>query len=205
VLAGLIAAMSSTLSSILNSASTLFTMDIMPRIKHNLSGKQKVLVGNIAGLVIITISALWAPQIEKYDSIVKYFQELLSYLTPPIVAAFVLGVFWKRATRQGAFAGLMSGFIIAAILLILNDHSPLRHIHFLYVAPIVFACSTMVIVIVSLLSEPEKEEKISKYTWTVKLFHEETEELKGIPWYKNFRVISIILIILTILFIIYWR
>lgn len=205
VLAGLIAAMASTLSSILNSASTLFTMDIMPRIKPDLSSKQKVIVGNVAGLVLITISALWAPQIGKFDSIVKYFQELLSYLTPPIVAVFVLGVFWKRATRHGAFAGLISGFLIAVVLLILNDHSPLRHIHFLYVAPVVFAFSTIVIVITSLLTEPDDEEKISRYTWTVKLFHTETEELKGVPWYKNFRIISIILIVLTIIFMIYWR
>ena len=205
VLAGLIAAMASTLSSILNSASTLFTMDIMPRIKPNLSSKQKVTIGNIAGLVIIITSALWAPQIEKYDSIVKYFQELLSYLTPPIVATFVLGVFWKRANRYGAFAGLMSGFLIAALLLILNEHSPLRHIHFLYVAPVVFVFSSIVIVITSLLTEPEDQEKISKYTWTVKLFHQETEELRGVPWYKNFRIISIILVVLTITFMIYWR
>jgi SSS family solute:Na+ symporter len=205
VLAGLIAAMASTLSSILNSASTLFTMDIMSGIRPNMSSKQKVVIGNIAGLVIITISALWAPQIAKFDSMVKYFQELLSYLTPPIVATFVLGVFWKRATRHGAFAGLMSGFLIAAILLILNDHSPLRHIHFLYVAPVVFACSTLVIVITSLLTEPEEEEKISRYTWTVKLFREETLELRGTPWYQNFRIISIILVVITIIFMIYWR
>jgi len=205
VLAGLIAAMASTLSSILNSASTLFTMDLMPRIRPGLTSKQKVLIGNIAGLVIISISALWAPQIEKFDSIVKYFQELLSFLTPPIVATFILGVFWKRATRHGAFAGLMSGFLIAAILLILNDHSPLRNMHFLYVAPVVFAFSTLVIVIISLLTEPDDAEKISKYTWTVKIFREESEELKGTPWYKNFRIISIILVILTIIFMIYWR
>ena len=124
VLAGLLAAMASTLSAILNSASTLFTMDIVTKVKPGITSRQQVIAGNIAGVAIITISALWAPQIGKFDSIVKYFQELLSYMTPPVVAVFLLGVFWKRANRHGAFAGLLSGFIAAAVLLMLGDKSP---------------------------------------------------------------------------------
>ncbi len=72
VLAGFLAALTSTLSAILNSASTLFTMDIALKINPGLSGKKKVLVGNIAGLVIVAVAAIWAPNVAKYDSIVKY-------------------------------------------------------------------------------------------------------------------------------------
>lgn len=205
VLAGFLAAMTSTLSAILNSASTLFTMDFALKINPSLSGKKKVLVGNIAGLVIVAVAALWAPNVAKYDSIVKYFQELLSYMTPPIVTIFVLGLFWKRANSKGAFAGLVTGFLMAAFFIFFKDISPLKNIHFLYAAPIVFSITSLVVIVVSLLTPAEMDEKRLKYVWTRKIFKEETLELKGVPWYKNFRVLSVILLVITLIFFIIWR
>lgn len=205
VLAGFLAALTSTLSAILNSASTLFTMDIALKINPNLSGKRKVLVGNIAGLVIVAVAALWAPNVGKYDSIVKYFQELLSYMTPPIVTIFILGLFWKRANSRGAFAGLVCGFLMAAFFIFFKDISPLRNIHFLYAAPIVFSITALVVILVSLLTPAEVDENRLKYVWTRRIFKEETIELQGIPWYKNFRILSIILLVITLIFFIIWR
>jgi SSS family solute:Na+ symporter len=180
-------------------------MDIVTKLKPDISGRQQVIAGNIAGVVIISIAALWAPQIGKFDSIVKYFQELLSYMTPPVVAVFVLGIFWRRANRHGAFAGLISGFVLAVVLLLLGDRSPLQRVHFLYVAPVVFSISAAVIVVVSLLTKAEDYSKIKRYIWSVSIFREETEELKGVPWYMNFRILSILLVAATIIFMIIWR
>jgi SSS family solute:Na+ symporter len=162
-------------------------------------------VGNIAGLVIVAVAALWAPNVAKYDSIVKYFQELLSYMTPPIVTIFVLGLFWKRANSKGAFAGLVTGFLMAAFFIFFKDISPLKNIHFLYAAPIVFSITSLVVIVVSLLTPAEMDENRLKYVWTRKIFKEETLELKGVPWYKNFRVLSIILLVITLIFFIIWR
>lgn len=205
VLAGFLAAMTSTLAAILNSASTLFTMDFASKLKSDLTGKQKVIVGNIAGIVFITISALWAPNIGKYDSIVKYFQELLSYLVPPIVAIFVFGIFWKRINKHGAFAGLIIGLLQAILFIFFKEYTFLSHVHFLYAAPFVFAVSSIIIIGVSYLTKPDDEEKMSKYLWTRKFYKQETIELQGVPWYKNFRVLSLILLCITIVFMIIWR
>ena len=180
-------------------------MDIALKIKPSLSGKKKVLVGNIAGLLIVTVAAIWAPNVGKYDSIVKYFQELLSYLTPPIVTIFILGLFWKRANSTGAFAGLVCGFLMAAFFIFFKDISPLKNIHFLYAAPIVFSITSLVVILVSLLTPAEMDEKRLRYVWTQNIFKQETMELKGVPWYKNFRVLSVILLVATLIFFIIWR
>lgn len=74
----------------------------------------------ITSCVIIVIAALWAPQIGKFGSLLKYYQEMLSYIAPPIVAAFLLGVFNKRINGNGAFAGLLGGLVIAIGMLFLK-------------------------------------------------------------------------------------
>ncbi len=205
VLAGFLAALTSTLSAILNSGSTLFTMDIASKINPALNGKKKIWVGNMAGIAMVIVAAAWAPNIGKFDSIVKYFQELLSYMTPPIVTIFIFGLFWKKANSTGAFAGLMTGFVLAILLIFFGDHTPMSKIHFLYAAPVVFSITAVVVIVVSLLTGAEPDEKIKKYVWTRDVFKQETLELKTVPWYKNFRVLSIIILVVTILFFIYWR
>jgi SSS family solute:Na+ symporter len=204
VLAGFLAAMTSTLSAILNSASTLFTMDIASKVRPGLTARQKVWVGNLAGLVIMAVAAAWAPNVGKYDSIVKYFQELLSYMTPPIVTIFVLGLFWKRATAGGAFAGLVTGFLLAAFFIFFKDLSPLRHLHFLYAAPIVFGITALVVAAVSLIRPREADEQSLRFIWTRRIYRQESLELKALPWYKNYRILSLILLIITAIFFIFW-
>ena len=106
MLSALLAALTSTLSAILNSTSTLFTMDFYAKIDKRADERKLVRVGKLASLVIIVIAALWAPQIGRFGSLLKYYQEMLSYIAPPVVAAFLMGVFSRRANGRGAFAGL---------------------------------------------------------------------------------------------------
>lgn len=202
IMAGLLAAMSSTVSAVLNSASTLFTMDFVKKIRPDLEDKKLVVVGKLSAIVILVLAALWAPQIANFDSIIKYFQQVLSYMAPPVVAVFILGLFWKRATATGAFSGLISGLVFALILIFFKLGNDL---HFLYMAPIIFALACVVIVVVSLLTEAPEFEKIKHYSWTKKFYDQETKVLASLPWYKNFRVLSIIILILTALLVIWWR
>jgi SSS family solute:Na+ symporter len=208
VVAGFLAALTAALASTLNSAATLFTMDIAKKVKPNLTSKQQVLAGNLSGLVIIIIAALWAPQIQKFDSVVKYFQELLSFVVPPVVAVFVLGLFWKRANGPGAFAGLMSGLGIAILLALdrkVFHATPLAGMHFLYVAPIIFALSLVIIVLVSRATAPPAEQKVASYVWKRSAFAEESAEIAALPWYQNYRILSGLLLIVTAIFVYIWR
>jgi SSS family solute:Na+ symporter len=180
-------------------------MDIISKLRPGMSSRQQVVAGSISGLVIIAIAATWSPQIQKFDSIVKYFQQLLSYMCPPVVAVFLCGLFWRRATATGAFTGLISGMVIALALLFGIRHTPLASWNFLYVAPVIFVVSLGIIIFVSLATPPPSEHKIKAYVWNRQVFRDETRELAGVPWVKNYRVLAVLLLIITGIFIFIWR
>lgn len=205
VVIGFIAAMTSTLASILNSAQTLVTMDIVSKLRPNMDNKAQVRAGQIAGFVIIIIAALWAPQIQKFDSLVKYFQQMLSYMAPPVVAVFLAGLFWKRASATGAFAGLLSGLGMAVLLLLFIKQTPMGSWHFLYVAPVIFIASLLIVVGVSLVTRGPSPQAVERYVWKAAFFRAETAEMASLPWFKNYRVLSIILLIVTAVFVFIWR
>lgn len=205
VVIGFVAAMVSTLSSILNSAQTLVTMDIVAKLRPGMSGASLVRTGNVAGLVIVVAAALWAPRIHQFDSVVKYFQQLLSYMAPPVVAVFLSGLFWRRATGTGAFAALLSGLGLAVGLLVFRDATPLAAWNFLYVAPLLFVVCLLVLVAASYASAAPSEDVVSRYVWNPAFFRNETRTLEGTPWYLNYRILSLLILVVTSVFLWVWK
>lgn len=205
VLIGFVAAMTSVLTSLLNSAQTLVTMDLITKLRPGITSRQQVFAGSIAGIVIVAIAALWAPQIAKFDSMVKYFQQFLAYLTPPVIAVFMCGLFWKRATATGAFVGLLSGFFISVSLLLGIKHTPLAQWNFLYVAPVLFLVALAIVIPTSLATAPPDKQTVERFVWNPTFFREETRELSGVAWFRNFRILSILLLILMAVFVYVWR
>ena len=208
VVAGFLAALTAALSSTLNSAATIFTIDIARRVQPTMTSKQQVFAGNVSGLVIICVAALWAPQIQRFESVVKYFQELLSFVVPPVVAVFLLGLFWRRASATGAFWGLLSGLTIAILLAIdrqILHVTAISGMHFLYVAPIIFAVSVLIIVAVSLMTEAPSPDKVAGFVWKRSVLADESAELAALPWFQNYRILSVALLIFTVIFVYVWR
>lgn len=205
VLIGFIAAMTSVLTSLLNSAQTLVTMDLVTKLRPGITSRQQVIVGSVAGIIIVSIAALWAPQVAKFDSMVKYFQHFLSYLTPPVIAVFLCGLFWKRTTATAAFVSLIAGFFISIGLLLGIQHTPLASWNFLYVAPLLFVCSLALIIPLSLVTPPPSADVVERFVWKPQFYRDESAELAGIPWFKNFRVLSVLLLILMAIFVFVWR
>ncbi|MCI2108964.1 MAG: sodium:solute symporter [Bacteroidales bacterium] len=189
MLAALLAALTSTMSAILNSTSTLFTMDFYAKFNPRADQKKLVAVGKIAATAIVLIAALWAPQIEKFGSLLKYYQEMLSYLAPPVVAAFLMGIFCRRVNAKGAFIGLLSGLVVAVALLIWKDEI-FGGLHFLYVIPILLIFSMMVIYLSSLASPAPSPEKLESTMFKMSDFRDETAVLRTKPWYSNYRVLG---------------
>lgn len=207
VLAGLLAAMMSSVSATFNSASTLITMDFVQKARPDMSSKDLVRTGQIATLVLVVLASLWAPQIEHFGSLFKYLQLVLAFICPPVVAVFVLGLFWKRASASGAFAALMAGFFIAIFLILsiaFDLSETVNNIHFLDRAALLFLICMLVHIGVSLNSQGPNEEVISKYTWRKSIWTEETAELADLPWYQNYRILSIILLAITIVLVAWW-
>ena len=196
ILAAMISALTSTLSATLSSVSTLFTMDFYSRYNPNTGSRKLVRVGQITSLVVLIFAIVWAPFIATFDSLVSYYQEVVSYLAPPIVGTFFMGLFWKRSNEKGALWGLISGLFIAFLVMVTKYLAGITiPFHFLILAPIIMTISIFVNVLVSLLTDVPDPDKVAKNTWSVKIWKEESEELKGIVWYKNFRVLSALLVV----------
>jgi len=207
VIAGLLAAMSSSISATLNSASTLITMDFILKLKPNLSSKNLVTSGQIATVILVMLAAAWAPQIEKFSSLWEYLQLVLGFIAPPVVSVFLLGLFWKRGNANGAFASLLGGLILSMILILSKVHhwfAVINDIHFLHTAPLLLLACLAIHICFSLLSAPPSQEKIEKMTWTKAIFDSETRELNTLVWYKNYRNLAILLLLLTALMVVYF-
>jgi SSS family solute:Na+ symporter len=171
---GLLAALMSSLASVYNACSTLYTMDIYQKQKPNASGKELVRVGRIATGVVVLLGMAWIPLMSRISStLYTYLQSVQSYLAPPIAAAFLLGVFFKRLNAKGAYAAMVSGFILGIAKLTMelfqSDLTGVLHtfatINFLYFCIYLFLFSVAVMVIVSLLTPKPNEEQIRGLTF----------------------------------------
>ena len=116
-LAGFIAALMSQIDSTLNSASTLFTMDLYQKFKPQASQHQLVWIGRVATVVMVLIGLAWIPVIQGGKGLYDYLQGVQAYLAPPIFVVFFFGVFMKRLNGKGCLAALIVvGAIGLAIL-----------------------------------------------------------------------------------------
>lgn len=177
VAAGLMAALMSSLASVFNSCSTLFTVDIYKKIRPESTEKELVRVGRIATTVVVLLGILWVPIIEQLagGSLYNYLQNVQSYIAPPITAVFLLGIFSSRINSNGALATLFSGLAIAGVRLILevfkgslNPDSFLYTIadmNFLKFSSFFFLYCVATAVLVSLLTPKPAREKLSGLTF----------------------------------------
>lgn len=115
--AALAAAVVSSLASMLNSTSTIFTMDIYKQyINKNASDKATVNVGRISGLVALVIAVIMAPLLGGIDQAFQFIQEWTGVVSPGILAVFILGLFWKKTTNNAAIWGAVLSIPIALVL-----------------------------------------------------------------------------------------
>jgi SSS family solute:Na+ symporter len=112
VVAGLLAALMSSLSGVFNASATLFTMDFYSKLRPNVSQHRLVWIGRVATSVMVLIGLLWIPVIQGGRGLYDYLQGVQAYLAPPIFVVFFLGVFFKRLNGQGALAALIVGFLL---------------------------------------------------------------------------------------------
>jgi len=115
--AALAAAVVSSLASMLNSTSTIFTMDIYKQyINKNASDKATVNVGRISGVVALVIAVIMAPLLGGIDQAFQFIQEWTGVVSPGILAVFILGLFWKKTTNNAAIWGAILSIPIALAL-----------------------------------------------------------------------------------------
>jgi SSS family solute:Na+ symporter len=121
VVGGILAALMSSLASLFNSSSMLFTVDFYKKFKPQATEKHYVLVGRIATVVIVALGILWIPVMKGIGKVLyEYLQDVQSLLAPGIAAVFLLGILSKRTTPTAGFVGLVVGFTLGMLRLGLN-------------------------------------------------------------------------------------
>ena len=119
VAGGLMAALMSSLASVFNSCSTIFTIDIYKKLKPNKSERELLTTGKIATGIIVVLGIVWIPIMERIGGGVmyQYLQNVQSYIAPPVTAVFLLGIIWKRVNAQAAISTLIAGLVLLVLRL----------------------------------------------------------------------------------------
>ncbi len=180
VVAGLLAALMSSLAGVFNASSTLFTMDFYLRIKPNVSQEKLVWVGRVATFAMVIVGLLWIPVIQGGRGLYDYLQGVQAYLAPPIFVVFFFGVFFKRLNAKGSLAAMISGFVLGLVRLAIDTPVKLidgfaytegsflwivNNIFFQYYSIIILLVSAAVMFIVSYMSEAPDYEKLNGLTF----------------------------------------
>jgi len=205
VVCGLLAALMSSLASLFNSSAALFVGDFYKKMKPNASEKHYVTIGRIATGAVVILGVVWIPVMKGMGNVLyRYLQAVQGLLAPAIAAAFIMGVFWKRANRLGNLCGMSVGFVLGMFRLLLDViiggpiakaqslAEPeklariaeikeqfgflytLETINWLYICEILFLISIATTVIVSLLTKAPPEEKL-RYTYGAATLEEKAE------------------------------
>jgi len=180
VLAGMLAALMSSLASAFNACSTLLTWDVYKKMRPAASEQQLVRVGRISAGVMVFLGLAWIPLMKFVSSqIYIYLQSVQAYIAPPIAACFLLGLFFRRLNGTGAMASLITGLVLGVLRLILEltnkatggglEPGTLWHwiatINFLHYAVLLFVICTVVLFVVSLMTPPPSADKTEGLTY----------------------------------------
>ncbi len=202
VVAGLLAALMSSLSSVFNSTSTLVTWDVYKKLKPDASERRLVLVGQLTTAVLVVFGLAWIPLMKLISGqLYQYLQSVQAYIAPPIAAVFLIGIMWKRVNAKGAMAALLSGFVLGMGRLVAElSKSRLdgllytyADINFLHFAVVLFVICTAILVLVSLLTAPPPAEKVAGLTFAT-ISRGDEEGARSARWRRQDFVLTIGLI-----------
>jgi len=184
VVAGLLAALMSSLAGAFNASSTLFTIDFYQRFRPLATQARLVWIGRCATVGMVLISLLWIPVIQGSKGLYDYLQGVQGYLAPPIFAVFFLGVTFKRLNAKGCLAALIAGFALGAFRLAVDTPVSLglagfaqgyetgsflwivNNVYFQYYSLFIFVVSCVVMVVVSHLTPAPALERLQNLTFT---------------------------------------
>ena len=212
VAGGLMAALMSSLASVFNSCSTIFTIDIYKKIKPEKSEKYLVNIGKIATLVIVVLGIAWIPIMEKIGGGVmyQYLQNVQAYIGPPVTAVFLLGILWKRINAQASIVTLSAGLVLLVVrlsseiyfqseissgIVVDSVFFEFATINFSHMAIFIFVFSALLCVTVSILTDEPDYSRIkglSFGTTTREMISKEKS-------YTNFDIIFSVLLVLLVI------
>ena len=213
VAGGLMAALMSSLASVFNSSSTLFTVDIFKKLYPNASEERLVQIGRWATGVVVILGMLWIPIMAKIGGgvLYQYLQSVQSYIAPPITGVFLLGILWKRTNARGAivtlFFGLVVGVLRIALELAREDLNGIWEwyatVNFAHFAIFNFLACLVVCIVASLTAAPPSRDQIKGLTFGTLTEEQKQENRDSYNIWDV--VISALLLIIVISILVYFR
>lgn len=175
VLAGMLAALMSSLASAFNSCSTLLTWDVYRKWRPGATEKRLVAVGRVTTVILVFLGLAWIPFMKFVSpQLYIYLQSVQAYIAPPIAACFLLGIINPRLNGKGALAALWTGFVIGATRLVLElakaklpggtVWSWIAGINFLHFAALLFVLCSLILIVVSLATDAPVREQVADLT-----------------------------------------
>ena len=199
-MAGLLAAIMSSIDSTLNSAAALMTMDFLRPQQRGWSATRIAWVGRGFIVLFMLLAAMLSPMIENFSGLFHYLQSALAYLVPPVAVVFIVGLFWRRTTATAAFATLLGGHAVSALLFI-GAQQQLLTLHFTIIAGLLTLVSVLICVLVSMVTVPAQQQQVSRYSFDAATMARQP----GLAWWQDYRLYSVILVLLaTALVITHW-
>ncbi|XP_039252114.2 sodium/glucose cotransporter 4-like [Styela clava] len=180
MIAAMLAALMSSLTSVFNSAATIVSMDLWKTMRKQATDIELMVVGRIFVVILAAVSILWIPVLSGLQSgkMMEYVQSISSFLAPPICSTYLLAILWTRTNEPGAFWGLAVGLVFGLTRMLIEFTLPaptcghidgrpeiLTKVPFLYFAMILFMISMFVSIFVSLVTPPPSKEQIPGLTW----------------------------------------
>lgn len=186
--AGLLAALMSTIEAALNSTATLTAKDIIMRVRPQTKDRTQVWIGRVTAVVVILLAMAWSTQGGRFESIFVAINKIPMMFAPAITCIFVLGVFWRRGTKQAALTALIFNFVIGIIYLLIDIPligskqivTAIWGIPFMMVGVIFLATCVVIYVIVSLFTPRPAEVQLKNLCWEHPLEVIRTGAVKGI-------------------------
>ena len=176
VVAGLLAALMSSLSSVFNSCSTLVTWDLYKKLRPEASERSLVLVGQLSTTALVAVGLAWIPLMKLISGqLYQYLQSVQAYISPPVAAVFLIGILWKRVNARGAIVSLLVGFALGMGRLVLELKKTslgagwlfaIADMNFLHFAIVLFSICSALLILVSLTSAPEPDAKLAPVTYS---------------------------------------
>jgi len=213
VAGGLMAALMSSLSSVFNSCSTIFTIDIYKKLKPHKSETELLTIGKIATAFIVVLGIIWIPIMDRIGGGVmyQYLQNVQSYIAPPVTAVFVLGILWKRVNAQAAIVTLVTGLVMLLVRLgseiyyqpqLTNGLSgngilfQIASINFAHMAIFMFLISVLLCITTTLTTNPPDYKKIKNLSLGTLSIKEKEESMNS---YSKIDILfSIILVFIVV-------
>lgn len=221
VVAGLLAALMSSLSGVFNASSTLFTMDLYSKFKPNASQHQLVWTGRIVTSVMVIIGLCWVPVIQGARGLYDYLQGVQGYLAPPIFVVFFLGVFLKRVNSTACLTTLIVGFILGVIRLAVDTPVSLglagfedgyaegsllwiiNNIYFQYYSLFIFIVCVVLMLVVSYMTASPDYRRLDGLTYATITDEHRRESRSSWDWRDVF--FSVLLIVFIVAAYLYFK